>query len=92
MVASARPLNLETWCADHELLTMCRGLEPLVTEWTETVELGGWERGSNHLDMIRSSLGEMPDASNPNQRALWIAALINPLPPLVCVTDADHGL
>ena len=40
------------------------------------------EARSFALRGVRASLGPMPPADEANERALWVAALINPLPAL----------
>ena len=57
-------------------------LEPLVDEWCNLVRSGAHEKQDGQLDAILSDLGRMPPASMPGTRAVWVAALINPLPGL----------
>ena len=63
------------------LLERSEGLAPLTDEWSALVRAGR-ERSPGQLDAILQSLGPMPPADAPSARALWIAALINPLPAL----------
>jgi hypothetical protein len=58
------------------------GLEGLVQEWETIVVDGGHERVKDHIKQVRNDLGKMPPRSKPDQRSLWVAALINPLPGL----------
>ena len=39
------------------------------------------------LNKVQSELGEMPRPSQPSELALWVAALVNPLPPLGVATE-----
>jgi hypothetical protein len=57
-------------------------LGPLVERWQQLVRTGGCEREPGQLDCILADLGPMPPAADPEERALYIAALINPLPAL----------
>jgi hypothetical protein len=54
----------------------------LVTAWCNLVRAGGHEKQDGQLDAVLKDLGGMPDASLPGARAVWVAALINPLPGL----------
>lgn len=57
-------------------------LGPLVEDWCHLVRSGGHEKQDGQLDAVLSDLGPMPQASLPGARAVWVAALINPLPGL----------
>jgi len=57
-------------------------LESLVEEWDTLVRTTNRERFPGHLDSIRQDLGPLPKADKPNERALWVSGLINPLPAL----------
>ena len=57
-------------------------LEELVDEWLELVRTGGREREPLQITRVLCDLGPMPDAEDADDRALWVAALINPLPAL----------
>eukprot|EP01048_Picozoa_sp_COSAG05_P013465 COSAG05_NODE_1437_length_4887_cov_5.343150_3_plen_489_part_00 len=64
------------------VLATSHRLEELVGEWENLVHVGGWERYRGQLAHLRGDLGAMPSADNAIDRALWVGALINPLPPL----------
>lgn len=64
------------------LLEQSSRLETSVNSWVQLVRAGGWERNSRHIDSILDDLGPMPPTEKPNDRAMWVAALINPLPSL----------
>eukprot|EP01045_Picozoa_sp_COSAG04_P015746 COSAG04_NODE_1267_length_7479_cov_16.387398_9_plen_294_part_00 len=55
-------------------------LAELVAEWSELVKSGGHEKQDGQLKGVLADLGPMPEP--PGQRAMWVAALINPLPGL----------
>ena len=57
-------------------------LGPLVEDWCLLVRSGSHEKQDGQLDAVLSDLGPMPPASSPGNRAVWVAALINPLPGL----------
>jgi hypothetical protein len=42
----------------------------------------GWERSRGQLDWLLGELGPMPPAERVDSRAVWVAALINPIPAL----------
>ena len=50
--------------------------------WEELVVENRWERHPNQLTDIKSALGAMPSAKEERKLAIWVAAAINPLPPL----------
>ncbi|KAG8461290.1 hypothetical protein KFE25_010477 [Diacronema lutheri] len=56
-------------------------LEPLVARWQQLVR-AGHERERGQLDALLADLGPMPSSGDADERALWCAALINPLPAL----------
>ena len=58
---------------------LSEALVPLVDTWLAQIR-AGWERGPDHLASVQRELGVMP--SLPEARAVWVAALINPLPGL----------
>ena len=67
--------------ASAAMIARAEALEPLVSDWSELVR-GGRERAPGQLDRVMEDIGPMPPAEKPSQRALWVAALINPLPAL----------
>ena len=66
------------------LVTQARAaeLDTLVAEWTRLVVESGRERQPNQIRDLLGDLGPMPEAADADDRALWVAALINPLPAL----------
>ena len=72
-----------TISSTSQVLEMARELEPLVEEWKSLVISEGWQRYHGQLAQTLSSIGPMPDAHDVGgavDRALWVGALINPLP------------
>jgi Lon protease-like protein len=68
-----------------QVLQTALELAPLVEEWKHLVVTGGWERFPGQLNRCLSELGPMPaatDRAGAVERALWVGALINPLPAL----------
>lgn len=53
-------------------------LAELVPLWEALVRKTKSERVPDHLEKVRGDIGPMP--ADPSARALWVAALINPLP------------
>lgn len=82
--AKVRWLPLDTDEPDDqpsELLLQRSGqLEELVERWIDLVRKTRRERAPGQLDQVLKDLGPMPP--RPNERALWVAGLINPLPAL----------
>ena len=69
--------------ADMEAnLQQSRDLEELVDTWCDLVVRKGFEREPGQVSRIIRVLGDMPPADKPHRRAMWVAALINPLPAL----------
>ena len=67
------------------ILEMARALAPLVDEWKTLVRTGGWQRYSGQIRRCLQEIGPIPDPLDVGgavDRALWVAALINPLPAL----------
>eukprot|EP00038_Savillea_parva_P007426 m.170067 g.170067 ORF g.170067 m.170067 type:complete len:558 (+) comp13190_c0_seq1:3-1676(+) len=67
---------------ETEALQASRDLGELVAAWLAAVHQGGWERAQGQLDWITNELGPMPAEDKCDARAVWVAALINPLPAL----------
>jgi len=57
-------------------------LEALAEEWTALVRKGNREREPLQITRVLCDLGPMPAAEDADDRALWVAALINPIPAL----------
>lgn len=61
---------------DEETVARAQGLEPLVAEWTKLVVSTGREREPGQIERLLGDLGPMPEAESPDDRALYVAALI----------------
>ena len=57
-------------------------MAPQVEHWMELVVQSGHEKAPGHLEEVLSLLGPCPPPSRPGALALWLAALLNPIPPL----------
>ena len=68
--------------ATPEAIALAETLEPLVAEWRALVRDRRLERNEGDVERVLGDLGPMPPASEADARALWVAGLINPLPPL----------
>lgn len=66
---------------NNDAVIAAEALGPLVARWIELVR-GGRERSEGQLDRILTDLGPMPPPADPDELALYVAALINPLPAL----------
>ena len=53
-----------------------------VSDWMDLVRRACRERTPNHLQTVLADLGSMPPPERPEARALWVAGLLNPSPPL----------
>lgn len=83
MVADVEYFDFESGGAGGESAEEAAAeLLPLVSEWEEIVQQGGWERRPGHLALVREHLGPMPTSQEPGTLASWVAAMINPLPAL----------
>lgn len=81
-IFGARVGWLEELPCDQATIDRAAALDPLVAEWTRLVVETGRERSPNQIKTLLADLGPMPDAEYADDRALWVAALINPLPAL----------
>ena len=66
----------------EEAIALAETLEPLVAEWRALVRDRRLERNEGDVERVLGDLGPMPPASDADARALWVAGLVNPLPPL----------
>lgn len=68
-------------------IVLAEQLAPLVAEWLELVRSGERERTPGQMERVLNDLGPMPDAAEgaADDCALWVGALINPIPAIgVC--------
>ena len=67
---------------EEALLELSSDLDVLLEKWERLVIDGKREQQPNHLELIRSHLGEFPDVKAFARRAVWVCAYINPIPSL----------
>ena len=68
-----------------QVLEAAESLAELVQEWQALVLSGRWQRFPGQLGRCLADLGPLPpatDGATAAERAFWVGALINPLPPL----------
>ena len=68
-----------------QTLELASQVPAVVRRWEAMVREGGWESFPGHLAEVRDQLGPLPPANDMGgsvRLALWVAALINPLPGL----------
>mmetsp|Transcript_6734 Transcript_6734/g.18799 ORF Transcript_6734/g.18799 Transcript_6734/m.18799 type:complete len:402 (+) Transcript_6734:382-1587(+) len=51
-------------------------------KWETCIRTNRWERHPEHMDQVKDILGPRPSHDRPGSLAIWVAAAINPLPPL----------
>jgi hypothetical protein len=84
--SAARPCSGTPWlrsrplCALRHAAYHCATSGVCVTR--RLVRVGGHERSPNQLEELFRDLGPMPPAEDCDDRAMWVAAMINPLPAL----------
>mmetsp|Transcript_18699 Transcript_18699/g.37719 ORF Transcript_18699/g.37719 Transcript_18699/m.37719 type:complete len:376 (-) Transcript_18699:1193-2320(-) len=62
----------------------------LVDRWIELAKEN--ERHPGQIDVLLKQLGEIPPEHEPTERALWVGALINPLPSMGVATEIRPAL
>lgn len=80
-VAKAQVELIEDDASDADV-ELARALPPLVQEWLKFVRSRGSSRTVEKLQGILEDLGPMPQPEDADRLALWVAALVNPLPML----------
>lgn len=78
-VGQIEPVKDEVTTTD---VSEARHLPPLVARWRTLVEGGHHERFQGQVQAVLDDLGPMPPPQAAGHMALWVAALINPLPAL----------
>lgn len=66
------------------------GALSLVDRWIELAKEN--ERHPGQIDVLLQQLGEIPPEHEPTERALWVGALINPLPSMGVATEIRPAL
>jgi len=62
---------------------LCLDIIRRYQEWEGLVRSNAWERYPNHMEEVRNIVGPIPEPDKqPGQLSIWLAAVINPLPPL----------
>lgn len=93
-------LSLPPTVALEQSRSAAEQLRGNVAVWQALVRSGGWERAPSQLDEVLEQLGAMPAATAPDDLALWVGALINPLPglgvapeirPHLLAADSSHN-
>jgi Lon protease-like protein len=77
------------------IMEMAKALEPLVEEWKALVITEGWQRYHGQLAQTINNIGPMPEArdlAGAVDRALWVGALINPLPGMGVAPEIRHSI
>lgn len=78
------PLSLARAMSKSRQFTQPNGNIPnnlsIIERWIELAREN--ERHPNQIDKLLNQLGEIPPEDQPTERALWVGALINPLPAL----------
>jgi hypothetical protein len=85
---------------DAERAALAAALPALVDEWRALVIARKRERQPGRVQSILSQIGTIPGCDRPAELALWVAALINPIPALgvaceirpaiLCAPTAGH--
>lgn len=65
-----------------EAILLSEQLEPLVNEWVELVRDGKRERSTGQMAGVLADLGPFCEVESVDDRAFWVAGLLNPLPAL----------
>ena len=81
LTGEAAAVELGTSVPD-DIARLAVRLRGLVPEWLRLVRSKG-----RAVDITLADLGTMPEATHGDSLALWVAALINPLPPLNLAPD-----
>lgn len=77
------------------VMEMAQELVPLVAEWKALVVAEGWQRYHGQLAQTINNIGPMPEArdlAGAVDRALWVGALINPLPGMGVAPEIRHAI
>ncbi|CAE8601955.1 unnamed protein product [Polarella glacialis] len=70
-------IDPEGGCQEGDVAA-AESLLPGLEEWQELVR----KERPRHLESVLQELGPMPPLEQPGKMAMWVAALLNPLPPL----------
>ena len=67
---------------DGDCQELAQNVLELYHTWAKRVVKNQWERRPNHLQHVLDILGPPPPTTKPGTLAVWVAAAMNPLPPL----------
>ena len=76
--ASVKKVDLDTVPATD----LAQHVVELFVKWDSYIRSNRWERHPEHMDQVKAILGPRPSTDRPGSLAMWVAAAINPLPPL----------
>ena len=80
--ASVKKIELDAGDENEEVTELANKVIELFDQWESFIRSNRWERHPEHMDQVIDTLGDQPTADQPGALAVWIAAAINPLPPL----------
>jgi len=79
---SDTPSSSDRQGAEGDVRQAAQAAANLVAEWEQRVRDWGYEQFRGHMPMIHNDIGPRPGIEQGDALALWIAALINPVPGL----------
>ena len=80
--ASVKKIELDAGDENEDVTELASKVIELFDQWESFIRTNRWERHPEHMDQVIDTLGDQPTADQPGTLAIWIAAAINPLPPL----------
>ena len=80
--ASVKKIDLDAGDGNEEVTNLANNVIELFDQWELFIRSNRWERHPEHMDQVIDTLGDQPGADQPGTLAIWVAAAINPLPPL----------
>lgn len=82
--ASVKKIELDPGNEENnaDITEMGNKVIELFDRWESFIRSNRWERHPEHMDQVIDALGDQPSAEQPGTLAIWVAAAINPLPPL----------
>jgi len=81
MIHPEEPARKDATAFDAVARRLASELPALVEEWKDLVRKTDRERTPNHIELVESHLGTMPDPEkHPARLACYVAGLINPIP------------
>jgi Lon protease-like protein len=67
---------------DDDTTVLAQKVVELYDKWEYFIRSNRWERHPEHMDQVIDTLGPRPNADQPGSLAMWVAAAVNPHPPL----------